>query len=236
MQDIALYLIKMTGCSAVLLLHYYVFLRNKRFHQYNRFYLLSAVLISFLFPLIRIPVFWQAHSDHPSLYLQTLQAITITGRVTTPQSYFLSYQPALLILLYMLVSASLFLVLVVSLVRIYRICRQYPLQQLDKIVLYHTAEKNAPFSFMNNIFWNHRIPISSQEGKQIFRHELFHAQQLHSLDNVFMRAVLCVAWINPFFHVIRKELSAIHEFLADQFAVADSDRYDYAEYLFYTKT
>ena len=71
---------------------------------------------------------------------------------------------------------------------------------------------------MNHIFWNSKLPIDSQIGQQVFRHEWLHASQRHTLDLVFMKIVLAIAWINPFFYILRNELLAVHEFSADEFA------------------
>ena len=51
------YLLQVLVCSAVLMVYYLLVLRNKKFHQYNRFYLLGVALISWIVPLIKI--FWQ---------------------------------------------------------------------------------------------------------------------------------------------------------------------------------
>lgn len=229
MHYLTLYLVKMLACCAVMTIYYCLFLRNKDFHQYNRFYLLSTVVISLLFPLINIPVV--LHNSAPSFYIQTLQAITVTNRINGPGLHFFS-QPSLLILLcYVLGCIYFFISLIASINRIHTLSRRYPYERLGAVVIYHTTDRNAPFSFMHKIFWNDRIPLESPQGKHIFRHELVHTRELHSLDNLFLQLVLCVAWFNPFFWIIRKELHNIHEFLADRFAAADSNKQDYAEYL-----
>src|SRR6478672_9428597 len=48
------YLLKVTICSAFLFGYYHLFLRNKVYHAYNRFYLLSATVISLAIPLFNI--------------------------------------------------------------------------------------------------------------------------------------------------------------------------------------
>ena len=48
---------------------------------------------------------------------------------------------------------------------------------------------------------------------------------------MMMEILCCIAWFNPFFHLIKKEIKAIHEFLADEYAISDNNRYDYAELL-----
>ncbi|HEX2536589.1 MAG TPA: N-acetylmuramoyl-L-alanine amidase, partial [Chitinophagaceae bacterium] len=54
----------------------------------------------------------------------------------------------------------------------------------------------------------------------IFRHELVHVREKHSLDKLFLQLVLVFFWYNPFFWIIRNELRDIHEFMADKKAVA----------------
>ena len=55
-MSVLLYLLKVILCSGILFGYYYLFLRNKRFHHYNRFYLLAALGLSMVLPLIRIHV------------------------------------------------------------------------------------------------------------------------------------------------------------------------------------
>jgi TonB-dependent SusC/RagA subfamily outer membrane receptor len=94
-----------------------------------------------------------------------------------------------------------------------------------------TNDSQAPFSFFNWLFWNQEIELKSNKGEQVFRHELFHIHQKHSLDIVFLEVVSMVFWINPFFHLIKKETRAIHEFLADQYALDNGEKWNYAETL-----
>ncbi len=46
-----------------------------------------------------------------------------------------------------------------------------------------------------------------------------------------MELLTVIFWINPFFHLMKKEVKAIHEFLADQFAVSENQKWEYAELL-----
>ena len=48
------YLLQVLVCSAVLMVYYLLVLRNKKFHQYNRFYLLGVAIVSWMVPLIKI--------------------------------------------------------------------------------------------------------------------------------------------------------------------------------------
>ena len=52
----ALYLAKVILISALLFGYYRLFLRDRLFHQYNRYYLLGATLASLVLPLIPMPL------------------------------------------------------------------------------------------------------------------------------------------------------------------------------------
>ena len=65
MLNFAYYLLKVMLCSGILYSYYLIALRNKRFHQYNRWYLLYAVFISFIIPVLKIE-FWKEPAIEPS--------------------------------------------------------------------------------------------------------------------------------------------------------------------------
>ena len=54
MLSTAYYFLQVFFCSAVLMGYYWLVLRDKKFHQYNRFYLISVLLMSWIIPLIKI--------------------------------------------------------------------------------------------------------------------------------------------------------------------------------------
>ena len=54
MKSFAWYDLQVIICSAIMMLYYFMVLRNKKFHQYNRFYILAVFFLSFLIPLIKI--------------------------------------------------------------------------------------------------------------------------------------------------------------------------------------
>ena len=48
---------------------------------------------------------------------------------------------------------------------------------------------------------------------------------------MYLELLTVIFWINPFFHLIKKEVKAIHEFLADRFAITENTKWQYAELL-----
>ena len=213
--------------SGILYGYYHLFLRNNKFHQYNRFYLLAATIISLLVPFLNIPVYFTPEEKDSSLVWQTLSALsssdspgvsTVMGAPTAqPGPSFTAID--LLYYSYMAVVIVFFVRMIYSLLKIRHIIRNNTVEQLDDIYFVVTEEPTAPFSFFKWLFWHKKTELSSQKGEQIFRHELFHIRQKHSADIIFMEFVGAIGWINPFFLLIKRETIAIHEFLADQFAV-----------------
>ena len=71
MTAFAFYLLKVIICSGVLFLYYHLALRNKLFHQWNRFYLLSAIVISLIAPVVQVTI--MHHADEEAKAIQMLQ-------------------------------------------------------------------------------------------------------------------------------------------------------------------
>jgi TonB-dependent SusC/RagA subfamily outer membrane receptor len=231
MLPIAYYLLKVIICSGILLGYYWLALRNKIFHHYNRFYLLAAVVLSLSLPAIKIG-FWENTAAEKPGVIKVLQAVS-NGDVyldniivsNTAQHWYAPQWDAMqwAAAAYVLVAISMLLALFHTLFIIYRLLKKYPQQKIGAISFVNTEAKSTPFSFLNYIFWNRHIDAESATGKQIFKHEVAHIQEKHTHDKLFMNAVLAVCWCNPFFWLIRRELNMIHEFIADKKAVEDCD-------------
>ncbi len=211
------YLLKVTICSGVLFFYYHLFLRNKVFHQWNRFYLLAVVLVSLLLPLLQFTVFFAADDANGAAALlrsfqqadNQLEEFVMTSRqASAPQAWML--------LLYTSVSVLLLISLLFSLWRLGALIRGHSIRWWQNVRLIDTDVKGTPFSFFGYIFWNPNISLESEAGRQIFRHEVVHVREGHSADKLFLQLVLIACWCNPVFWLIRKELHSIHEFIADQ--------------------
>lgn len=222
--------------SGILYGYYHFFLRNKKFHQYNRYYLLLATVISICIPFLSIPVYFDAEETRPIL-IKTLTAFSsenfeedvIISNLSSPQTWFTWKN--IFSSLYLLIAVFLFVRFIVALIRIARLINIYPGEKIDTIRFITTNDPATPFSFFRWLFWNNKIEINSDNGQQIFRHELFHIRQKHSWDIIFLEIISITVWLNPFFHLIKKEIKTIHEFLADKFAVEENKEWDYAELL-----
>lgn len=221
----ASYLLKVIICSGILFGYYRFMLRNKIFHQYNRFYLLAAIVLSLALPLIQINIWHNESGPAPQSikllqvvggsneYLDEIVIIARRNNFTTERAILLFYS----------ITSFLFLTIFIqALIKIRILFIKHRHSLVENIFFVNTTAKGTPFSFLKYIFWNDHIDPESPAGHQIFKHELAHVRQKHSYDKLFINATLIFFWCNPFFWLIQKELNMIHEFIADKIAVEDS--------------
>jgi len=235
-----IYLVKTTLLSGALFGYYRWFLRDRCFHGFNRFFLLSIPLLALALPFIHLPwgeYLWPADNAPRSL---SPPFHTITGSdwiETDAPDHPSGSWPALpswqilSLIAYVLVAAILLYQFVRQLHYIHRLTKKYPREKTGDIHFFDTHEPGTPFSFLKYVFWNHRLERNSVTGKQVLRHELNHVRQKHSLDLLLLKPLTALCWINPFFHLVYREIRAVHEFLADSDAISEGDRYQYAESL-----
>ncbi len=226
MEALILYLTKMIVCSTILFGYYHLALRNRTFHHYNRFYLLSAVLVSILLPLLKVSYFTiEVNSD---IY-RLLTKINSSNTPQTTNNDFIYHK--LIIIAFGLVSVFILGRFFNGILKIRTFRKQFPKEEVEGISFYQTNLDNAPFSFFKNLFWKNSILLNSDLGRQILKHEMVHIEQNHTHDKIFMEIVAGIFWFNPVFWFIKKEINLIHEYLADKKAVKHMDTKAFAQML-----
>ncbi|MFZ4928878.1 M56 family metallopeptidase [Chryseobacterium sp. Mn2064] len=226
MEAILLYFGKIILCSGVMFLYYQLSLKDKTFHHYNRFYLLSAILIPLLLPLIKVEDFTIEVSHEMYLLLDKVQNFNTEKNINNGNLYFNIIFSAL-----GLVSFYFLGKLAIGIFRIQQFKKKFQKESFDGINFYRTDLTEAPFSYFKNLFWKNTITLNSEIGKQILKHEMVHIEQKHSFDKILIEIVTSIFWFNPFFHLIKKEINLIHEYLADKKAVKHSDTKAFAQML-----
>lgn len=221
-----IYLIKTILCLALLLLVYHLFLEKEKMHRFNRFYLLFSIVASFGLPFIQLPA-----------QVQTIPVVD--NKITFDISLFNSIEyatdepalliraapenrpwwPALLIVLYVGVSLILLFRFVRNVVMLAAIIKDSSTVIYSGARLVLTNNQRVPHSFLHYIF----LPKTDYENglveKEILLHELTHVQQKHSLDILFIEALLIFFWFNPALYLYRRAIQFNHEFLADDAVV-----------------
>jgi TonB-dependent SusC/RagA subfamily outer membrane receptor len=230
-QSILLYLLKTILVSGILLAYYWIALRDKKFHYYNRFYLLSSSVLSLILPLLNFDWFTV---EEPALIYSSNELIQFALPTTTVNNgVHLDWADYVLITTGVITIALLGLLLL-HIYKIKFLKNKSEVTQMDGFDFINTNEENAPFSFLNNLFWKQSISLQEEGGQQIFKHEITHIQQKHTWDRIYCQIVASIFWMNPFNWIIQKELVAIHEFIADEEAVGNSNVAAFAKMLLLT--
>ena len=211
--------------SAVMSAYYLLFLRDKTFHHYNRFYLLGTMVLSLLLPLLKVEYFT---IETDSRILLLLNQFNHSSAQEVGNSFNFWNFGALIL---GIVSFFLLAKLTLGLVKIHQLKKEFPKESIEGITFYNTNLHDAPFSFFRNLFWKKSILINSDLGKQILKHEMVHIEQKHSFDKLFVQIIQSLFWFNPIFYFIKKEITLIHEYLADKKAVKNADTRAFAQML-----
>lgn len=218
MHFILSYIIKCTLASGILAGYYYVALRNKKFNAYNRVYLLAAIVVSLMVPFMRIE--WFTIMPPQNSTLNTVVAVIANPQHQAAGGF---NAGAVCLVCAIVISMALLIILSAKIVWIYRVKKSSNAIKMNGYNLIETDAKQAPFSFLDNLFWRNGIALTDEGWQKVLRHELVHIKQRHTYDKLFAQITVCIFWMNPFFWLMQRELAMIHEFIADEGSIKDGD-------------
>lgn len=219
MITIAYYFLKVMLISTLLMVYYRLFLYNKKFHTYNRFYILFTVVFSWIIPLISIPIVKNEPTLKQPIVYEWVDVVanknTHIDNLIKSNNHTTINWDNIIYSIFILICTIMLMQILLAFYKIYQLIKTNTITNLHEALLIITNAKGTPFSFFKYIFWNEEITLTSAEGKQILAHELVHVKEKHSIDKLIMQLVLVIGWFNPVFWWANKELAMIHEFIAD---------------------
>ena len=233
MEQIINLLLKSFAISALMMTYYWLALRGRRMHTFNRFYLLLTAAAAIIVPFLHFDFCVPGRADTtPAVKLLQFVAGGGEEHVADIQGAAASLRAEDFFLWgYAAVSLLLAGWLVSNVAGIYKVRRAGNVTVRDGYRFITTADTRAPFSFFRNIFWKEGLDEHSEAGRLILKHELVHMRQWHTLDKLGMQLAIALCWFNPVFWLIHRELSLVHEYLADEEAIQDNDTSAFATML-----
>ena len=213
------FIIKSTISLTVFLGFYHLVLEREKIHQFNRFYLLFAIVISFTIPFVTfeiIKIIPVVQHFEPLNTVLTAAAIPENEiqEIKMPMEENINFTPYLLWSLYGIIS---FLLFVRFGKNIWKLTRKYKLSVKYKNAnLVLVEEKVLPHTFLNSIFINIDDYNNRNIEEELYTHELVHVVQKHTLDILFIEFLKVIFWFNPVFICYKKAIQLNHEFLADE--------------------
>ena len=226
MNEIIMYFLKVNIAIALFYLFYRLVFYNDTFWGARRFYLVFAILLSALHPLISLTGWLEKQEPMQTIMTNYVQLEEIT--VSTAPTSFLSIEN-ILYAIYALVAIVLLCKMCAQLISILRWRLKGKRQVLYGINIVAIHETITPFSFFNSIFINPALH-NEQETLQILAHEKTHTLQMHSLDVMLSEMLTIICWMNPAAWLLKREMRQNLEFLADNSVLKsgfDSRNYQY---------
>ncbi len=210
------YIIKSAFCLALFYLFYRLLLSRETFHRFNRFALLSILLLSCLIPLCEITLGQPAVMENPLLTMEDLllmaEPVTVVETAGEEATHF-PWREGIL-LLYVVGIIFFFIRNIWSLACMLRLMMKGYSYKEDGMTIIVHRRKITPFSWMKFIVISE--DDLKENGTEILTHEKAHVKNLHSWDLLVAEICILFQWFNPAAWLLKRELQTIHEYEADE--------------------
>jgi TonB family protein len=220
MHPFFVYLIQVNIALSVFFILYAFVLKRDTFLQLRRFFFLSVIVFSLLYPLIIVPV----SGSLSALFSSEIKETETTVFIGEPVMGIVSDEDTISsrdinwtrisMMIYFSTMVLFFFRFLMQLISVLRIRAKSELTEIHGIPVYRLKDDITPFSFFNLIFI-HTEKHSDTELTQILLHELTHVRQRHSIDILLVELLCIFFWWNPFVWMLKREMTMNLEYLAD---------------------
>lgn len=237
-----IYIIKWALALTALYSLYGLFLRRETFHALNRKMLLGILVASMVLPFCQL-----AHENNLSAMVQHIeQNISVEADRLDESTEIIGGSPAMLAQPSAEAPSPWFLIpLIIYLTGLAYFWTRQVMAYASLCLLIRRgkrADDSRLCSTDGNLLrgtrlilndqvlvpcsWMHWILISTRDlnenGQMVIHHEMEHIRRHHSWDMLLCDFTVNMLWFLPFAHLLRKDLSDVHEYQADR-AVMESD-------------
>jgi len=238
------FIIKSGMCMILLFGLYWLFLRKERLFSFNRFFLISSLLISLAVPFLsfsinlghgnaatgiitRIMSQAEIHPEQTSISASAQGSVLQINPVESP-SQSAPVKPlrtnyrGILIFIYLSGFTVMLIRFCRNLILLHRVSARsekidhgwYTIALLDFPV--------NPFSFLHTIYLSKADYHENKIAENVLRHEMEHVKQSHSGDVIFFELLHIIFWFNPVLFMYKSAARINHEYLADEAVVRNA--------------
>lgn len=223
------YLLPIAIGLMVLWVAYRLLFTNSNRFQFNRFYLLTAMLFSLALPLFgllmgestpQVVAFKQNLFNGFMLNEITISygdpsVVTLPEvEVATPTRIHFSLWQVLGVI-YLIGVAVMALLFLFKMGKLVAMIIRSPKRKMDGYTMVFTHKEHGPYSFFRYAFFT-----DENVNPDIIRHELSHISHHHSWDILMVELMKIFQWFNPFIYFYKRELQSLHEYIADDDVVS----------------
>lgn len=232
MSSLLQYLLNVSISLLPFYLVYFFWLRHLTFFNWNRWYILSSLVISALVPLIPIG------SSHSYVILSPtveapIMATPVHAGTTNPTALPATTTIDWQLIIMIIYTAGLIVAsvsLLTGLLKVWRMIRSQ--QQAHRMHGYHIIRNeqiDVNASFFGYIFLQPQL--SEDEAFTVILHEDVHARRYHTLDILLVECFKLLLWFHPAVYHYKKLLQQAHEFEVDQETAHATNKKTYAHLL-----
>ncbi len=226
------YIVQVVAFQLLFIMAYDLFLKKETFFNWNRAYLLVSSMLSFIIPFIKINSFSEIV---PQAYVIALPTVEI-GNVSSANQLVLSEVGITqdgsfwtLQNIFILGASCALLLLALKVGYIIKLLVKNPRRWKGDIVLVKLLNSISAFSFLHYVFIGEKI--NKEEQQSIFKHEMVHVTQKHTLDLLYFEVLRVFFWFNPLVYMYQNRIRSLHEFIADQEALKTEEKLEYYQSL-----
>ena len=222
------HLLPIAATVAVIWLVYRLLFRNSNRLYFNRFFLLTSMLLALAMPLLGLLSGMEV-PQMATLKQQLFNGIMLNEVIVTPDG-----QPVLPEVsvttdatpsrfsvwqviggIYLIGVGVMTLLFLIKLGRLVALIIRSPKRKMSSCTAVFTGREQGSFSFFRYAFFP-----NENVDPDIMRHEMSHIAHHHSWDILFAEVMMILQWFNPFIYLYKKELQSLHEYQADRDVVA----------------
>jgi len=231
LTGIILYFFQSAICMAFFYALYWMFLKRDTFFRINRIFLLLTLIAAIIMPSLEIP-FQPKMETTPEEY-NMLDAVVITSHqylntnmlqevvvTASAKSKFVWYQYlGIIYCLGVFVFALRFFKNIIQLLIWSRSNKRIRKNGVKIVIM---KDNYPPFSFLNAVFIS-KEDFHKPNFESILAHERVHVDQLHTFDLLLLEILSVLFWLNPIIWLYKTSLKEVHEYLADDQVVSDTE-------------
>ena len=209
-----IYSVKVAVCLALFYLFHKLLMSRDTFHTFNRFAILSMMLLSLVLPLVHLSLDSEAGINRGTVALEGLVAQTVVddGGNGVGEGMTLTQVLLATYVLGVVLFIGKALLSVGSLLRLIRRARCVEVR--NGIRIYTMHGDISPFSWFRYIIMSEKD--WQENRREIVLHEMAHIRRCHSMDVALCNMMIVFQWYNPAAWLLKRELQTVHEYEADE--------------------
>ena len=222
------HLLPIGASVAVLWVVYRLLFRNSNRLLFNRFFLLTSMLLALAMPLLgllsgaEMPQMATLKQNMFSGIMLSEVVVTPDGQPVLPEvTVTTNATPSRFSLwqvvggIYLIGVGVMTLLFLFKLGKLVALIIRSPKRKMSGCTAVFTGRDQGSFSFFRYAFFP-----NENVDPDIMRHEMSHISHHHSWDILFAEVMMILQWFNPFIYLYKKELQSLHEYQADRDVVA----------------